>query len=111
MRRIFLNMNYKLKVSLGILGLTVWIILVSLGVYRFNNHSGLDQQILVYECSSELVKNKGSDLSSHSWVYITKYGTKSFVTLEVPLTDPYVSGGSFTCVMDSNGLVQEVLDN
>jgi len=101
-------MNYKLKVALGLVGLTVWVILVSVGVYRFNHHSGLEQRTLVYECSSELLQNKKVDVSGHSWVYIEKFGTTSLVTFEVPLTVPYVSGESFTCVMDSNGLVREV---
>ena len=103
-------MNSKIKVVVAFVGLTIWVVLVSVGVYRFNHHSALDQRTLVYECSSELVKNKGVDVSGHSWIFIEKYGSRSYVTLETPLTVPYISGESFTCVMDSNGLVQEVLD-
>jgi len=102
-------MKFKIKVALAFVGLTIWVALVSAGVYRYSNHSALDQQMLVYECSSELVKNKGVDVSGHSWIFIAKYGSKSYVTLEAPLTVPYVSGKSFTCVMGSNGLVEEVL--
>ena len=101
-------MNYKIKIVLGLVGLTIWMILVSMGVYRFNNHSVLEQRTLLYECSSELLKNKGIDVSGHSWFYIEKHGTTSLVTFEAPLTVPYISGESFTCVMSSNGLVQEV---
>jgi len=102
-------MNFKIKVGVAFVSLTIWVVLVSSGVYRFNHHSALEQQTLVYECSSELVKNKGVDVSSLSWIFIEKYGTSSYVTLETPLTVPYISGKSFTCVMDSRGLVQEVL--
>ena len=99
-----------IKAAAGLMGLTLWVILVSTGVYRFNNHSALEERTLVYECSSDLLKNKGVDVSSHSWIYIEKHGTTSLVTFEAPLIVPYVSGESFTCVMDSRGIVQEVLD-
>ena len=103
-------MNVNIKVALRFVGLTIWVVLVSLGVYRFNHHSALDQQMLVYECSSHLVKKEGVDVSNHSWIFIAKYGIRSYVTLEAPLTVPYISGKSFTCVMDSRGLVQDVLE-
>ena len=99
-----------IKATLGFVGLTLWVILVSMGVYRFNNHSALEERTLLYECSSELLKNKGVDVSNHSWIYIEKYGTTSVVTFETPLIVPYVSGESFTCVLDSRGIVQEVWD-
>jgi hypothetical protein len=101
-------MKFEIKVALAFVGLTIWVVLVSVGVYRWNHHSALDQAQLVYECSSELVKKHGADVSGHSWIFIAKYGSKSYVKLETPLTVPYTSGDSFTCSMDSRGLVQEV---
>lgn len=65
---------------------------------------------LLTKDSPEYIKNEGVDVSNHSWIFIAKYGIRSYVTLEAPLTVPYISGKSFTCVMDSRGLVQDVLE-
>ena len=51
-------MDNKIKVAGIFVGLTVWMSIISVGVYRFEHHTALEEMTMVYECSSELLTKK-----------------------------------------------------
>ncbi len=103
-------MNKKIKVAGIFVGLTIWMSIISVGVYRFEHHSAIDEMTMVYECSSELLTKKGINMSEYSWFYVQKIGFSSAVIFEKPRKEPYVQEPSFTCILDHRGIVREILD-
>jgi len=103
-------MNNKVKVVGLFIGITIWVAILSVGLYRFQHHTALEEMTIVYECSSELLTKKSIKMSDYPWFYIQKLGFSSIVTFEAPRLQPYVTGQSFTCVMGSDGLVKEILE-
>ena len=103
-------MNNKVKLAGMFIGITIWVAILSLGLYRFQHHTALEEMAIVYECSSELLNKKSIKMSDYPWFYIQKLGFSSIVTFEAPRSQPYVTGQSFTCVMGSDGLVKEILE-
>lgn len=101
-------MSYKVKIAATFFGLTVWMALVSAGVYRFNNPSALERMTLVYECTSELLKNNNIEVTGDYRVYIDKFGTSASVVFQAPIVAPYESGKSIICNTGERNLVTSV---
>ena len=102
-------MDNKIKVAGIFVGLTVWMSIISVGVYRFEHHTALEEMTMVYECSSELLTKKDIIMSDYSWFYVEKFGFSSTVTFEKPRQQPYAPEASFTCILDRSGIVREIL--
>jgi hypothetical protein len=103
-------MNNKVK-SVGLfVGLSAWVSIISVGIYEFKHHTSVEEQMLVYECSSELITKKGINMRDYPLFYVEKLGFSSAVTFEATRKEPYVAGESFTCILDQRGIVKEILN-
>jgi hypothetical protein len=102
------TMSNKTKLAITFIGFTVWMIIVSAGVYRFKSPSALEQMTLVYECSSELLKKNNIDVTNNYRVYIEKFGSSASVVFEAPIVAPYEPGKSIVCNTGERNLVTSI---